>query len=180
MLKHPGVLHTYYKNVLELSKMNVSELQLADLVFVCGSHWLDFPVKLVTQSQYTHVAGYVGMGNLVEAQGLRKTGFEPLETYKGSVDVYRCPRLTVLERQQIMDYVHKEIGGRYDYLLIGWEALKHAFGVVLPYVKNKARICSTLWSDAYKAAGVDLCPKQQYPTPSDLVKSAYLRKIGVV
>ncbi len=158
--------------------MDNSQLQLADLVFVRGTRWLDFPVKLVTQSQYTHVAGYVGDGNLIEAQGLRKTGYEPLTTYENAADVYRDPHLNASQKQQIMEFIYKEIGGRYDYLLIGWEALKFIFGVVLPYAKNKARICSTLWADAYKSAGVDLCPKHKYPTPSDLVKSPYLRKIG--
>lgn len=141
--------------------MDDSQLLLADLVFVRGTRWLDFPVKLVIQSQYTHVAGYVGMGKLIEAQGLRKTGYEPLTTYKDAADVFRYPHLNTRQRQQIMDYVHKEIGGRYDYFLIGWEAFKHIFGLALPYAKSKARICSTLWSDAFKAAGVDLCPKHQ-------------------
>lgn len=160
--------------------MEDTQLQVADLVFIHGTRWLDFPVKLVTHSQYTHVAGYVGIGKLIEAQGLRKTGYEPLATYKDAADVYRYPRLTISQRQQIVDYVYHEIGGQYDYFLLGWEALKHVFGVVLPYVKNKARICSTLWSDAYKSAGVDLCPRLRYPTPSDLVKSPYLRKIGAL
>lgn len=158
--------------------MRDSQLLLADLVFIRGTRWLDFPVKLVTQSQYTHVAGYVGMGKLIEAQGFRKTGYEPVATYKGGADVFRCPFLNLRQRQQIMDYIYKEVGGRYDYLLIGWEAFRLIFGLALPYVKGKARICSTLWADAFKAAGVDLCPKQQYPTPSDLVQSPLLRKIG--
>ncbi len=158
--------------------MDVSQLQLADLIFIHSNRWIDFPIKLVTQSQYTHVAGYVGSKKLIEAQGLRKTGYEILGTYKGVSDVYRYPHLTLQQTQQIIVFAHNEVGSRYDYLLIGWETLRHVFGVILPYVKNKRRICSTLWADAYKAAGVDLCPNQPYPTPSDLVKSPCLRKIG--
>ncbi|KPV41842.1 hypothetical protein [Alicyclobacillus ferrooxydans] len=160
--------------------MNTSDLQLADLIFVRGTRWLDFPVKLATRSQYTHVGGYVGKGQLIEAQGLRKTGYEPVATYERAADVYRCTSLTPVQINRIMDYVHHEIGGRYDYLLIGWEAFRHIFGLMLPYFKNQRRICSTLWADAYRAAGINLCPQHQYPTPADLVMSRYLRKIGSI
>ncbi len=158
--------------------MNASELQLADLVFIRGTRWLDFPIKLVTNSQYTHVAGFVGAGNLIEAQGLRDTGYQPLEAYSGALDVYRCRSLTQEQIEQILIYAHKQIGGKYDYILIGWEAMRHIFGVMLPYGQSQRRICSTLWADAYKSAGVNLSPEHRYPTPADLVKSPRLRKIG--
>ncbi|MFB5192429.1 YiiX/YebB-like N1pC/P60 family cysteine hydrolase [Alicyclobacillus fastidiosus] len=159
--------------------MRASELQIADLMFIRGNRLLDLPVKMITQSKYTHVAGYCGTGLVIEAQGLRATGLEALSTYKGVVDVYRHPYLTETQKQDIMAFVHEEVGGRYDYLLLGWEAVRHIFGVFLPHLKSKRRICSTLWADAYKsAAGVDLCPQHTYPTPNDLAKSAYLKKVG--
>jgi cell wall-associated NlpC family hydrolase len=160
------------------AKVLPSQLEPADLVFIRGNRWLDFPVKLVTNSQYTHVAGYVSKGRVIEAQGLRATGYEHVTTYAGVSDVYRCPRITLGQKQQVIRYVEKEIGGQYDYLLLGWEAWRHIFGFMLPYLKNKRRICSTLWADAYLQAGIDLCPNHRYPTPADLTHSKHLRKIG--
>lgn len=162
------------------SIMDVTNLHPADLIFVRGTRWLDFPVKLVTQSQYTHVAGYVGDGLLIEAQGLRSTGHAPLSQYEDAADVFRVQRLTRDQTLRIVAHVTKEIGGEYDYLLLGWEAVRLVFGILLPYVRNKRRICSTLWADAYKSAGVNLCPDVSYPTPSDLVRSPHLRKIGAL
>lgn len=158
--------------------MRPSEVQSADLVFIRGNRWLDLPVQMVTQSTYTHVAGCCGLGIIIEAQGLRNTGLEALSSYKGALDVYRYPYLTFEQRQEIVAFASEEIGGKYDYLLLGWEALRCIVGVILPYYKNKRRICSTLWADAYKSAGIDLCPNYKYPTPSDLVKSTRLMKVG--
>lgn len=160
--------------------MDVSQLRGADLIFVRGTQWINFPVKLVTQSQYTHVAGYVLKGKLIEAQSFRQTGYASVATYQGASDVFRCPHLTYEQMRKIVWYVEREIGSEYDYLLLGWEAVRLVFGVILPYVKNKRRICSTLWADAYKSAGIDLCPGQRFPTPADLVHSRHLRKIGVL
>lgn len=158
--------------------MHTLKFQSADLIFIRSKRWIDFPIKLVTQSQYTHVAGYVDSNNLIEAQGLRKTGYVTPDTYLDVSDVYRDPTLSLQQREQIVTFAKREIGSQYDYVLIGWEALRLVFGTVLPYAKNNRRICSTLWADAYKSAGVDLCPYHSYPTPSDLVKSPHLRKIG--
>ncbi len=160
--------------------MNTSLLKPADLIFIRGNRWLDFPIKLITQSQYTHVAGYVGYGKLIEAQGLRTTGYEELRTYEGVADVYRYSKLTEFQTQQIINFVQNEIGQQYDYMLVGWEALRYLFGVMLPYIKSKRRICSTLWADAFKSAGVNLCPNQRYPTPGDLIKSRFMRKVGTI
>lgn len=161
-----------------VNSLNASELQLADLILVRGNQWVDLPVKLVTKSQYTHVAGYVGANKLIEAQGLRKTGYQGLQTYYGACDIYRCPALNFSTSQQVILFSESKVGSHYDYPLLAWEFFRFTFGVMLPYVKNNRRICSTLWADAYKHAGVHLCPTQEYPTPSDLVKSPLLRKIG--
>ena len=161
-----------------MSELDASDLRLADLLFIRGNQWIDLPVKLVTRSQYTHVAGYVGAGKLIEAQGLRKTGYQDLYTYQGVCDVYRYPGWTLERSEQIIAYSESKIGSRYDYTLLAWEFFRLSFGVILPYIKNNRRICSTLWADAYKHAGVNLCPSLEYPTPSDLVKSKLLRKIG--
>ncbi len=158
--------------------MDPLQLQVADLIFIRGTRWLDFPVKLVTQSQYTHVAGYVGEHQLIEAQSFRNTGYLPSAAYAGAADVFRYPRLTSSQAARIVRFARHEVGSHYDYLLLGWEFFRLSLGIVLPYMKNKRRICSTLWADAFTSAGIALCPTLRYPTPGDLTRSGLLRKVG--
>jgi uncharacterized protein YycO len=153
-------------------------LHPADLVFIRGNRLLDEPIKIITGSKYTHVAGSVKKHTLVEAQGLRKTGYQSMETYLGVADIYTCPALTDRQRAEVIHYVLQQVGSRYDYLLLLWEALRYILGVVLPYFKTRRKICSTLWADAYKAAGIDLCPGVKYPTPGDLANSPLLVMVG--
>jgi hypothetical protein len=155
------------------------ELLPGDLILVKGNGWIDKEIELISNSPYSHLAGFVKDNELIEANGLRKTGYQPIHTYSGIADVYRCPNLRDDQLAIIMKYVNREIGGRYDYLLILWEAIRYLTHILLPYKETKSRICSTLWSDAYLAAGIDLCGVK-YPSPGDISKSNKLVKIGSI
>lgn len=153
-------------------------IRLGDLVFVTSAGFVPRAIEDITHSRYYHVAGLTAVNELVEAQGFRKTGYQALETYTGAADVYTCAILSDEQRTQITTYALKEIGTRYDYLLIGWEAVRYVLHLVLPFYEGKRRICSTLWSDAYRSTGVDLCPGIPYPSPADLATSPLLQKVG--
>lgn len=149
-----------------------------DLLFVRGKSLLDQPIIAVTHSQYTHVAGYIKPDQLVEAQGFRKTGYQSPDFYAGQSDIYRYRQLTTEQWIALSRFIQQEIGSRYDYLLLGWELIRVGLGVALPYFRNRRKICSTLWADAYRAAGIDLCPGIRYPTPGELANSALLEQVG--
>lgn len=57
------------------------------------------------------------MGNdqLIEAQGLKRTGFVPLLTYKGMTDIFICDEVTNEQRQKIVDYLTEKVGTHYSY-----------------------------------------------------------------
>ncbi|GIM47050.1 hypothetical protein DNHGIG_25990 [Collibacillus ludicampi] len=148
-----------------------------DLIFVGGSDLLGRIIEEVTDSPYCHVAGLVKENELIEAQGFRKTGYQGLDYYAGRADVYTCDSLTNEQIKEIVEYVTDFVGTRYDYLLLAWEWARYKLHRVWPYKETKTRICSTLWADAYREAGVDLCPGIIYPTPGDLAKSSLLRKV---
>lgn len=148
-----------------------------DLVFVRGTDWIGRVVEEVTQSPYCHVAGVVKENELIEANAFRKTGDVGLDFYRGRSDVYICDILTDEQRQKIVEYVSAFVGTHYDYLLLFWEWARFKLKWVWPYKEKHSRICSTLWADAYREAGVDLCPGIIYPTPGDLSKSPFLRKV---
>jgi len=152
-------------------------MRLGDLIFVRGTEWTDHLVKSVTQSPYSHVAGIVAENRLVEAQAFRRTGYRDFDVYADIADVYTCDQLTNEQREKIVRFTIGQIGTQYDYLLLLWEAARYLLDWVWPYMEKKRYICSTLWANAYRVAGVNLCPRVRYPTPNDLVKSPLLRKV---
>lgn len=158
----------------------MSELTIlsADLIFVRGMGFIARVIEDITICPYSHIAGLVKPNELIEADGFRRTGYQALDFYDGKADVFTCDGISTTQRRLILGYVLKEVGTRYDYLLIGWEAVRYLLNVMLPFHEFHTRICSTLWSDAYKAAGIDLCPGILYPSPGDLAQSKLLRKVG--
>lgn len=150
----------------------------ADLIIVRRAGFVPRVIQHVTHSPYDHVAGWVKENELIEADAFRKTGYQALDFYDGQADVYTCDVLTDEQRKQIITYVQNEVGSHYDYVLIVWELIRYLLDVMLPFYEGKRRICSTLWSDAYRSAGVDLCPTTLFPSPADLANSSLLRKMG--
>ncbi|KPV43350.1 hypothetical protein [Alicyclobacillus ferrooxydans] len=154
-------------------------LQPGDLVFIRGTEGLAGPIKKFTRSPYTHIAGLAIDGELIESQALRRTGYQSLETYRGVADVYTCKVLSPEQRHQIVDFVKREVGGKYDYFLFGWLAFRSLLGNAMPsYFGSKRHICTTLWADAYKQVGIELCPHTPYPTPGELSASKLLQHVG--
>lgn len=153
--------------------------QPGNLVFIRGTQGIAGPIKRLTNSPYTHVAGFVLPNQLIEAQSFRKTGYEEASTYAGVADVYACQQLTPAQRLGIVRQVTREIGTSYDYFLVG------LLGITLllkrsnlRYRNPRRQICTTLWVDAYKSVNLDLCPGIDHPTPGDLAKSTLLTYVG--
>lgn len=157
------------------------DLQIGDIVLAKGDALISEAIEAVEHSPYSHTAGYVGPGELVEANGFRRTGYQALDYYKGKADVYRCDGLTVYDRKKILQLAKQEVGSQYDYPLLIVELIRYWFGVILPYREPpNARICSTLWAGIYREAGIDLCPGIRYPSPADLSQSKLLEKVGIL
>lgn len=155
------------------------ELKPGDLIFEKGTGLISDGIEDISQSTYSHTAGLVKENELIEANGFRKIGYQALDYYDGKADVYTCDDLTDGQRELIIHYVQQEVGGHYDYFLLVWEFIRYVFHWLLPYQEGKTvRICSTLWADAYRQAGIDLCPGIRYPSPGDLANSKLLQKIG--
>lgn len=154
------------------------EIRLADLILVKGTNWISHFIEDVEKSPYSHVAIYMGNDQLIEAQGFKRTGFVPLSTYKGMTDIYTCDEATDKQRQKIVDYLTKEVGTHYSYLLFAWEFVRYETGILLPYDPGPNRICSYLATEAYAKNVLNLCPGIRFPSPADVAQSKLLRKIG--
>lgn len=156
--------------------VTASEIQPGDILLLSGNHWVDKIIKLVTQSPYSHVAGVVNPNQVVEISPLSTVRYKDLQEYNARADVFTCNQLSEDDRKKIVDYVTAKIGTSYDYNLIIWEASRFLLNWKWPYENKDSNLCSTLWSDAYREAGIDLCPDVKFPVPGDLSKSRYLHK----
>lgn len=162
------------------------ELKPCDLILVKGSRqsFVSREIEDITNSPYSHVAGVVTLDGktIVEAEGFQKTGQVPLSKYNiNDYDVYRFEGLTETQRDLILGYVNGRLGGHYDYFLLVVEFFRYVFHKVLPYKEPFGyTICSSLWYDAFKSAGIDLCPDidSKYASPKDVSESKLLKKIN--
>jgi len=150
------------------------EIQPGDILLIRGNTWVDEIIKLVTRSPYSHVVGVIDPNQVVEILPLSTTRFSKIQDYAGRADVFTCTGLSNDDRTKIVSNVTAKIGTTYDYHLIIWEASRFLFKWVWPYEYKDSRICSTLWSDAYRKVGIDLCPEIKFPVPGDLANSQML------
>ena len=159
--------------------MGVLKLQTGDIILVRGTSLLSRSIQEVEGSVYSHAAGIVKENEIIEAQGFQTTGYEAIDKYKGEGDVFTCDILTDEQRKRVVEFVEKEVGSYYDWILLILEFIRYVFHLMLPYKKIfNSHICSTLWADAYRSVGIDLCPGIKYPSPKDLSESGLLRKIN--
>lgn len=148
-----------------------------DIGLEMGEDFLSKAIEEFERGKYSHATAFVD-GKLIEAEGFKKTGYAPLDKYKGKMDFFTCDNLDDIKREKIKEFLNSEVGSHYDYLLLLIEAVRYALHIVLPYKEPyRSHICSTLVSDAYKSVGVNLCKDVKYPSPDDLSKSKLLRKI---
>ena len=159
--------------------MTPTDLRIGDLILVRGTDLISEAIKAVEHSPYSHTAGYVGNGQLIEAEGFKKTGYASVTKYQCMADVFRCIYVSDFLRKNILKQAEYQVGGRYDYALLFVELIRYCTGLVLPYREPpNARICSVLWAGIYQDVGISLCPTQKYPSPADIAQSKLLIKIG--
>jgi len=155
------------------------DLQTGDIIAIRGKGIISEAIEEVTNSRYSHICGYVGNRQLIEAEGFRKTGYADVSEYKGCADVFRCISMTREQRENVLKQALFNVGGHYDWMLLPWEFIRYVTGIMLPYREPpKARICSVLWAGIYQDAGINLCPGIRYPTPAEVAESKLLVKIG--
>lgn len=151
--------------------------QPGDILLIRGDTWIDKIIRSITGSTYSHVAGIVDANEVVEILPFKRTGFQKLRSFTGRADIFTCHTLTYEQRRIILNYITQKVGTKYDYKLLLWEASRYLLHWKWSYKARSSLLCSTLWSEAYRQAGVDLCPDILYPSPGDLENSTLLQKI---
>ncbi|KPV42029.1 hypothetical protein [Alicyclobacillus ferrooxydans] len=152
-------------------------LNPGDLVFVRG--YLRSPVddaiklgetlldKRSFDTNYVHVAVYVGGNTVMEAQGLRKSGPANIGDYTGDYDIGHIT-MTYEQRQQFLAALQKENNLPYDWLGIFWLAVKALTGYDQKYREHRRRYCSKYVGWALWRAGISVNDE----TPESLAHDA--------
>ncbi len=161
----------------EFKNRTGKEIRPGDIILVYGSTWIDQVIKKIIRSDYTHVAGVVKSNEVIDILPFTQAGYKNLRLFAGKADVFTCDTLTDDQRRKIVDYVNRKVGTSYNYWLVVWEGCRYLLNWQWPYKTGKSGLCSTLWADAYREAGVDLCPEAIFPSPRDLADSRLLRKV---
>lgn len=154
------------------------DIKPGDIVAVKGTGWISEEIESITHSIYSHIAVVIKDNEIIEAEGFRKTGYNGLDAYQGMADIYTCDQATDEQRQGIVDYLKKQVGGHYSYLLLVWEYVRYKTGILLPYDPGPNRICSYLAADAYRKNVLNLWPGIRFPSPGDVPKP--LRLVGAL
>ena len=135
----------------------------------------------IQNSIYSHSAVLIDAKNekIIEA-GWFNVLYNNLDFYKGRIDVYRCLELNNSLREQVIDYLIKQLGKLYDYKMLFLEMCRYLIGLTIPkfYKNTPSVICSELISDSWRSIGIDLCPNIKYPSPKDIFLSNKLCHIG--
>lgn len=146
------------------------EPRLGDLI-VCrnGPNPIERAIERVEDSDIFHIAGYVGDGQIIQAEGFRATGYGALSFYRGQ-DIYTWPAwVTDEQRAGIVKWAKAHVGGKYAYGVLFWELIRYACHVKLPWwAEYNHYICSWYWAAAARANKVDLWPGLAYPAPPDM------------
>lgn len=164
-----------------------------DALLVEGKQRFSKAIKYLTQSNWSHVALYVGDGRLIEADlefGVRELSLEEYSEFH--TRICRPKNLTQEDLNKLINFTRSKIGGKYDIQLVT-DLLKI---VINP--KSKMRnvlqhlgssdptevICSSLIADAFHSINYPILPIAQEQggyhkinptlvTPSDFDISPY-------
>lgn len=137
-----------------------------DLVFVSGTDWISYIIRWVTKSKYSHMAIYIGGGEVIEAQAFRKVGKRELSYYAGKYDVVSVP-MTEKQRLHGLIWVLRQQGRPYSYWSDFIILMRRLFGIVIPWREDKNIMCSRLARDFLFHCGLpipdeDMSPEDLY------------------
>ncbi len=157
--------------------MSLPALETGDILAVQGTGFLAWLVRRATGSPWTHVALFVGDGQIAEISPEHQARVVPMRYRR-----YKAFRLRggLVPSQQaaIIAWLRGRIGSRYDWAAVAGIALRGLFGGLGACLNSRRRyICTELVIEAYRAAGIDLDPTCRPVTPAELMASEALQLV---
>jgi uncharacterized protein YycO len=155
------------------------QFQRGDILLKHGFGPLSLAIETVSHSLFSHVAIIVDPEKelLIEADGFRDVGFKDMKDYIGECLIVRVADLSNFQCEQLIDFLHTQIGKPYDYVAILEEFERYFLGFVPTEHDERKYICSTLVSRAFHHIGITLTDVP-LPSPNDIAQSKRITPIG--
>lgn len=161
------------------------KLEVGDIIFYKSNSFIGKVITKLTDSEYSHVAMYVGDNQIVEADRFiksRKTELNVVD--KRLIKVMRVNGgLDEQRRMLLLASLPHVLGKSYDYVRIGYLFIKLLLNMDTKNIVNDLNtfFCSELVDYLYLLIGIDLVPhvESHVVTPHDLEVSPELYDIVI-
>lgn len=124
--------------------------------------WL---IRLVTRSEWSHVALYIGDGMIAEIDAFQGAHVSPLAYDR--YQVLRHPAMTEEQAAVAVAWCRGQVGAMYDWGVIVEIGLRIVYGLHACIDSGRRYICTELVLEAYRAADIDLAPGCDALTPGE-------------
>lgn len=167
--------------------MDLTKLQPCDVIFFSGKGFVSRGIRFFTNSEWSHVALYVGGGEgyVIEATaaGVEKNKLAPLIKHAAKWEVRRFDNLTVEEAELMKAKAYSLIYENYDFLQVLSLGVYYAFRKIgltwsaLVANTNGKMICSELVAVCALCINRKFKSKTKLVTPKTLYDSCHLHKV---
>ena len=139
----------------KLTSLELSNLKECDILLVRNSGWISDTISEALNSQWTHVALYIGNEQVIDTDLLEEVGIRSIYEF----DSYRIVRVKGLRKSQkekVLKFMYENIGKEYDYAQILGFVLEYRLGIKNKIHEPNKYTCAKLIDLAFKEAGIDL------------------------
>ena len=162
----------------------LDSLHPGDILVVSGSGIISTGIKWATQSEWTHVAIYVGGGsqNIIEAVAGGVEIHEVVRIYEEHTEIMvrRLTGLTVDQVELIKDAAYTMLNDPYDWrqiISMGAYNLFRKIGIKLPWLvkcHDGEKICTEVVCGAFAAIGIKFGADEDLVSPGDIATAPNL------
>lgn len=156
----------------------LSKLKAGDIIFARSDGFLSRVIRHVTRSEWSHVAIYLGEGQVIDTDALRSVSIHQLSSF----ECWAAGRVEDLSDQrigEIVNYMVSELNKPYDYLQLVGFFLDYTFGWAVNWQWKGHYTCGQLIDRAFHVAQIDLVPgkTEGNVTPEDIYSSPIVRRV---
>jgi cell wall-associated NlpC family hydrolase len=158
--------------------LDSSKLDIGDILFVRDSNPLSRTIRWVTKSNWSHVAFYIGEGQVLDTDAFHNVSIRHLDVFE-EWEAKRVDGLTDQEIGTMVTYLVGQLKKPYDYLQIIGFFIEAIFGISNQWSGKEKFSCGKLIDTAFAQIDKDVCPDKVAGdvTPEDLYRSPLLRGV---
>lgn len=170
--KHPALpVHVQFQALSSapgnsLREIKQADLQAGDLLFSSAISLKSLGIRIFSTSAVSHVAVYIGQGQVAEAvgEGVQIISLEEALTHSDKMFALRMPNLTEEQASQIRQFANQKAGSRYNY---------QGIAEMVPFMLTKQLCSLNPFSADFRQQCVKGLAAAQLSTPSGTGNTSY-------